>query len=878
MLDPDDALENISKIFDDFSDFCSKGGKVSEADTRSKIIDRILKEGLGWDEKDIRREGPIERGYLDYCITHSNRNLLVVEAKREGIPFEVPKTLWTKRKFRLSGAIKTSGELQEAIQQVQNYCVEIACRYAIATNGYSWIVFRALREDIPWRKGDCLIFSSAGEIKKHFSDFWNLISKDSVLSGSLDNMFSKDILRPRNFFRPTQYLRNPDAPLTRNSYHTQLNPFVENIFRDIGEEGQIEILDKCYVYGKSLQIIDSDLKLLVEDSIPRFIKNDGGSETFPISRFDSGEMASQVSSALLKDFGTLFLLLGGIGSGKTTYIKRFYNYIGKPFLDKNAFCFYVDFLAPPPMDKAEHYVFNSVLTQLRQKYSSFNLECRDNLLNIYNDQISFFKETLSKPLDNDVFDKKLSAKLEEWTSDVITYTGRILTDSRRLKRTCVLCIDNVDQLSPEYQSMIFLIAQRAARDLSSVVIVALREESYYSASIRNTFTAYNNRKFHIASPNFNYLIRFRLRYCREVLNLPDDKIMVTLKSGINFDKDKLSNFLDIIEYSIFTRNKNIARFIEALSFGNMREALEMFSTFLYSGTTNVDKMLYIYERDGNYFVAFHEFAKSIILGDRRYYKDSESKIINVFDCSQYRNGSHFTTLRLLSLLLAYHNSTSAEGRGFVSINEVFDSFIDVFDNESDLKQSILRLIDKQLVQLDTRSTKSMDNASYIRITSAGWYYFKYLVRSFPYLDQVFQDTPFDEEQIAKDLKQYIVDFDKLPDMQENMLQRLKIRFERVDMFISYLIAEEEREFEAFNLAQISGILGQTIVPAIKEQYENEKAWIIRRVSERLESRDDSDLQFDTSISDLSAPSEQSESDDTDLQTRLPLENSQETSS
>jgi len=71
-------------------------------------------------------------------------------------------------------------------------------------------------------------------------------------------------------------------------------------------------------------------------------------------------------SALLKDFGTLFLLLGGIGSGKTTYIKRFYNYIGKPFLDKNAFCFYVDFLAPPPMDKAEHYVFNSVLTQLRQ--------------------------------------------------------------------------------------------------------------------------------------------------------------------------------------------------------------------------------------------------------------------------------------------------------------------------------------------------------------------------------------------------------------------------------------------------------------------------------------------------------------------------------
>ena len=855
MLTPDEALSNISKIFEDFSEFCSKSGKVSEADTRSKIIDRILVEGLGWDEKDISREGPIVRGYFDYCISHNGRNLFVVEAKREGIPFVIPKTLWTKRKFRLNGAIKTNKEIQEAIEQVQHYCVEVACRYAVATNGYSWIVFRALRDDIPWRKGDCIIFPSAGEIKRNFTDFWNLLAKDSVLSGSLDSSFSKDILRPRNFFRPTQYLRNPDAPLIRNAYHTQLNPFVENIFRDIGEEGQIEILLKCYVYGKSLQIVDQDLKLLVEDSIPRFLKNDGTVETAPTKKFDTGEMASQVSKSLKNDYGSLFLLLGGIGSGKTTYIKRFFNYISKALLDRSAFCFYVDFLAPPPINNAENFVFNSILDQLRKKYSSFNLESRENLLRIYNDKINLFKETFPNPPKSENFDNKLSAKLEEWTSDVVSYTGRILSDSRRLKRTCVLCIDNVDQLSPEYQAMIFLIAQRAARDLSAVVIVALREESYYSANIRNTFTAYNNRKFHIASPDFSYLIRSRLRYCREVLSLPEDKIMVTLRSGVHFDKAKISNFLNIIEYSIFSRNKNIVRFIEALGFGNMREALDMFSTFLYSGVTNVDKMLLIYERDGNYFVAFHEFAKSIILGDRKYYKDSESKVMNVFDCSQDRNSSHFTTLRLLSLLLAYHNSTSAEGRGFVSIDEVFDSFVDIFDNESDLKKSILRLIDKQLVQLDTRSTKTMDNASYIRITSAGWYYFKYLVRSFPYLDQVFQDTPFDEEQTAKDLKHYIVDLDKLADTQDNMLQRMEIRFDRVDMFLSYLLAEEEKEFKAFNLAQVSGILGESIMPSIREQYEREKAWIQRRVSEKLDSRDDSDLQLDSAISDLAESNE-----------------------
>jgi len=38
-------------------------------------------------------------------------------------------------------------------------------------------------------------------------------------------------------------------------------------------------------------------------------------------------------------------------------------------------------------------------------------------------------------------------------------------------------------------------------------------------------------------------------------------------------------------------------------------ALQMFTTFLASGTTDVDKMLRIYRRDGGYLVAFHEFVK-----------------------------------------------------------------------------------------------------------------------------------------------------------------------------------------------------------------------------------------------------------------------------
>ena len=72
----------------------------------------------------------------------------------------------------------------------------------------------------------------------------------------------------------------------------------------------------------------------------------------------------------------------------------------------------------------------------------------------------------------------------------------------------------------------------------------------------------------------------------------------------------------------------------------MRMALEMFTTFLVSGATDVDKMLAIYNREGAYFVAFHEFVKSIMLGDRKYYKESESPVMNLYDCGADRNSSH----------------------------------------------------------------------------------------------------------------------------------------------------------------------------------------------------------------------------------------------
>ena len=60
--DPDEAFFNFKK-----AKLLWKG--LSEADTRSKIIDEIFKGCLGWSESDIVREESIDGGFVDYIFS-----------------------------------------------------------------------------------------------------------------------------------------------------------------------------------------------------------------------------------------------------------------------------------------------------------------------------------------------------------------------------------------------------------------------------------------------------------------------------------------------------------------------------------------------------------------------------------------------------------------------------------------------------------------------------------------------------------------------------------------------------------------------------------------------------------------------------------------
>ncbi|MEE9130525.1 MAG: hypothetical protein V3T84_10950 [Phycisphaerales bacterium] len=833
MTTVDDAIAALRIIQKEFADFCQERGKASEADTRVKVIDRILKEVCLWPESKITREERVDYGVVDYIVTVRGRRLIAVEAKREGVPFVIPAGQ-SRRTLSLSGALLTDREIEKAVQQVRGYCSDEGIRYAIATNGYSWVIFRAVRDDMPWRNGRARVFKSLEQIEERFTEFWNLLSYEAIVTGALDAEFGSMPVVSRNMHRVVSKLPNADAVLLRNRLNNQLQPIIKSIFEDISRQEDRSLFQSCYVYNAPLRVVADDLNVVITDAIPKFVEDEGGRE---ISQSESaaGVFQSHLGESMASGAGEIYLLLGGIGSGKSTFLRRYQRLLQSRTLDERAYWFHVDFLGPPlEVGQMEQFVWSEILEKVRSIYASEFLETRTIIKKVFRDKIQALGQTALRQLhpDSSEYERVLSDYLDKWQLTEGDYLRRLLSYAKRTRgKAIVLFIDNVDQLAPEYQRSIFLLAQQTARRLDATTIVALREESYYSATVQQTFSAYASRRFHIASPSFRAMIGSRLVYAIEEMSKGPDDFTITALRGHVFDRQDIAEFLTIVQSSIFRWSSYLSRFVEAVCFGNMRMALEMFSTFLTSGASDVSKMLLIYRRDGDYHVAFHEFLKSIMLGDRRFYKEEFSRILNLFNVTSERNSSHFTAWRVLAILLKQRGETNTEGLGYVELGRLVGMFETIFDNTRDVMIVLDRLVQSQLIEANTRSTTTVADSSHVRTTSAGWYYIRHLIHKFAYLDLVQQDTPIDDRRLEEELRKSMYRVDNLGDREQDKLERVRTRFDRVQTFLDYLAAQENREREVFGLAELTGPITSEIVPNLMGRFRSEREYINRRLVE-----------------------------------------------
>lgn len=796
-------------------------GLLSESDTRSKLIDPVFKDVLGWNEAEIRREKPVENGYVDYVLG-SDYNHLLIEAKRSRPRF----TLHAPGKFR---RLKLDGphlignkKLKPYILQAQGYAADTGIQFCLVTNGSQIIIFRPYVPGRPWRQGTAIVYHDHLDIEKHFAEFYSILARDNVVSGSLVEAFEhlERITTERRAVLDN--LPDRDKELVRNRVWQQIAKIIRPLLTDQSDDvsAQLEVIANCYVSTPLGDQTDGNLNSLLKDTPSHHLADARFKDLRSDFRGKTSFSYDYESDVWAGIRGGAYILTGGVGSGKTTFLRRFARIVEKEFIDRFAAWIHIDFLpignVDPSIMNAELYrfVYRHARQHLEANYKDELSDTGEKLRELYGDEIQQARLTLLHGVDDnsEQWRTVVNAMVDRLHQDDERFTYAAFRALQRRGRRVAVVLDNTDQLGEAFQEKVFLFAQKLSADHQALCVVALREEKFFAAYRRGIFDAFGDRRFHIGAPDLGEVLRKRLEYGRQKF-----KALAAARPGELSEGDllRVDALLATLIASTTKNNEHIVRMLASVSNGDMRHALDMFREFLSSGNTNIDKIIEKLQRYHAYTVPFHEFAKSAILGSRKYYQASVSHVVNLFRQSDALGSSHMTACRILARLTAAEGVASAHGEGFVIASTLLREYRQSFGYADDLVQWTGELIRRNLVESEPPRATDLNGADALRITAAGAYYWRYFVRSFAYIDLVFVDTPLADDKIVRRL--------------ENMADTtdMTIRFERVQLFIEYLARKESEDLQI--AAERGGPFQEPLMPLIKTKIQGE----VRQIRKKL---------------------------------------------
>lgn len=715
--------------------------KMNESATRFRFIDRILTECLGWLPKDINPEDYFDQDFADYKL-NLFRPVAVWEAKKTGNYFELPLG-FNKILCPIKTICKDNQNITSALKQVSKYCHERGIQIGVVTIGWQFIGFIANRNDsIPPLDGEAFVIQSLDKFHENYKEVWNCLSK----TGFEEQYLVKKLLGDKIHQLPSKLSSNiygyPGIK-NRNPFQADLEIISDLVPEDVIKDKSIEQDFFKYCYCKSGALSQYSLmskEILTTRYHYLFDPNDKKAILEQVAN------KKGLSSELVELFANSFskrpiLLIGDVGVGKSTFIDQLL-VVEAPKIFEHCLTFKIDLgskaIIALDIKKA---IIKIIKEQLKEIHGN-DIENDDFVRHCYYVDLENFKKNVRvKRLYEIDYEKALEKEIEFLTSlvdDSISHLKRSLEYiSKNQKKQVIIFIDNCDQRNDQDQETAFLISQEFATDWPMIAFICLRPETFHrTKKISGALSGYHTKAFTISPPRIDEVIQKRLLFAQKIAI--GDIGLSKIKMKTNFAKlhDLIQAFRNSLE-----ENPELYTFIENVSNGNVRKAIELIKKFFGSGHVDTEKILKIYEKSGSYTIPLHEFLRSVIFGDNIHYRSDNSDIVNIFDVRTYDTKEHFIVPLLLGLL--HDNSQNNRNQGFVSIIDVYSYLQSQGFNVDQIDITLNFMYSKGLFETSQKGNKLETDSEVLmlRATTLGIYHICYLTNLFTYIDAIIVDTP-----------------------------------------------------------------------------------------------------------------------------------------
>ncbi len=813
-MEVDAGHQNLNSIIVNFGQL--ELNNANEAETRKKVIDLVLEEVLGWvpieDIKYEERAGEDgETKFADYILNTASTKV-VVEAKRVGVAFDLP----TKKRSASLKGVLSQGATGEAIRQARDYARTLSIPFAVVTNGNSWIVFQASRIDgVPWESGHALIFRDLKDLDERFVHFWEVLSRQRVIEGGLESSF-RDERVSGDERRIVSTLNDVGFRLGRNRVYEFIEAAVSAALSDEGILKDPEGLSACYVKSSERVKFDSRLKITLADTKPKAVDR-------KVVRVRSRSNVKHLDNTLERnetEVQQFLLVLGPVGAGKTTFLWYTRWISGREIVDRRSINWlYIDFKKATTYDNPRMFLIQELLDRLEHN-ETLEYSWEALIEPAYGDYIDKLKSGTLAPLyrsKKEEFTIRIAERIDQERLEGEPFVLKIISYLAR-KHPTFLVIDNVDQIEDEeYQNKVFIEAQALAQKTGTNTIISLRDSTYLRHRRRPVFNAFQVDTMYIDPPSVIPVLSRRFGYAKRFLK--DKRAEITTESGTRIIVSDLSIFLDIVASSVLDSESGYL--IDVLSGGDIRRGLTLVREFLASGHTSADKALQAYLSNGRFHFPKHEIFKGILFGQRKFYSEEESLILNVFDAKIGRGIQQLLRLRLLCKLA---NATTEPGQVGPTYESLREDLHCLGVSSEIVEEVVDCLLDNSLITCDAGADPT--NESRIHITRWGAYLLKELCFQFMYLEPCSMDSAIYED----DVWVTMLDLSKEIEGATSNLTRMQLRVNRVGSYIDYLRRLEEMWVVECNRRNLRSGWDDVLMENIAKRSGSETSDILSRVS------------------------------------------------
>ncbi|MCW0451217.1 hypothetical protein [Xanthomonas sacchari] len=719
----------------------------NEAQTRFHVIDQFLLDELDWKKDSIRVEPYVEgAGYADYAFFSSGRCRAVLEAKRDALE------LCTVKQSQIAVVALDGSALRgamEGINQAIGYAARFGSAVGIVSNGRQWILFLATRSDgKPPNEGLAVVFPTYDAIVESWAEFYDFLSE-----AGLEEQKLATFLRERETGTiplEVSYYRALDRSYKRVPQISDLAFSLSELFRrsfiKINTKSR-QALIECFVETRASKEADVAFEKIVNELIDRSVRR---LETIDTSSPD--RLQGLLESSVELRTGEFVLLVGNKGSGKSTFLDRFFSKILPANLKERVLHLGVDLLKSEGSDvhltdwmsgelirQAEHELFGPTPTydQLRGAFwLMYKRMSTGELAPLYKKDRELFRQR---------FGEELSALRRNQPREyLVELLKRSLVGMQRLP---ILVFDNVDHLPRSTQDKVFQYAVGISTNVASFLICPVTDTTVWSLSKAGPLQSFHSRAFFLPVPSLKDVFAKRLQVLQtEIEETMDGKgKSAMVGQGMRLTITNIQSFCAAVE-SIFVSTSDITAVIGRLCNYDVRRSLELSGEILSSPWIGLEELLKMYVAKGEVRPKRTLLMTALVLQKGTIYdEDKHNFLINIFARPAGTLASPFMALYLLRCLSMVDEKASTTRDRFVSVSQLWDKFHSLGVHRETFRYYVDRLFARALIEAYDPSERSLRDETLVRVSPAGLAHAKLVFSDNVYVSQMALVTALSSE-------------------------------------------------------------------------------------------------------------------------------------